>query len=65
MSWQDIDWIIESQKPLIQYDEVSKVKYFRHSDDQWISYDDTQTIKDKVDYANAVGYVLYTYLLGT
>ncbi|KAJ5964997.1 uncharacterized protein N7479_004873 [Penicillium vulpinum] len=37
------------------HDEKAAVNYFTFNDDQWISYDDKTTFKQKIDWANDVG----------
>lgn len=37
------------------YDKVAKVNYMAYCDNNWISYDDARTFKDKVDFANKRG----------
>ncbi|KAK5011402.1 hypothetical protein LTR28_003418 [Elasticomyces elasticus] len=37
------------------WDKTAAVKYFTFSTDQWVSYDDADTLKQKVDWANSVG----------
>ncbi|KAL4958978.1 uncharacterized protein BDV14DRAFT_194146 [Aspergillus stella-maris] len=37
------------------HDKDDAVKYFIFDDDQWISYDDETTFKQKIDWANSVG----------
>jgi chitinase len=37
------------------YDKTAAVKYFTFDNDQWVSYDDKDTMKQKVDWANSVG----------
>lgn len=37
------------------YDEVDAVNYFTFDKDQWVSYDDARTFKQKVDWANGIG----------
>ncbi|KAI5203118.1 glycoside hydrolase, partial [Aureobasidium subglaciale] len=46
--------ILNDQKPDVQYDKTAGVKYFAYGDnkDQWISYDDKETFKQKVDFAD-------------
>lgn len=49
--------IINDQKPSIKHDEDAAVNYFQYGSakDQWVSYDDTKTFKQKVDWANNIG----------
>ncbi|KAK3360720.1 family 18 glycosyl hydrolase [Lasiosphaeria hispida] len=37
------------------YDREAGVKYMHYNRDQWLSYDDEETIKDKVDFASSQG----------
>jgi chitinase len=37
------------------YDEAAAVNYLVFDNDQWVSYDDEKTFKQKVDWANEVG----------
>jgi chitinase len=37
------------------HDEENAVKYITWNQDQWVSYDDKDTFKAKIDYANSVG----------
>ncbi|KAK6207386.1 hypothetical protein LQW54_007215 [Pestalotiopsis sp. IQ-011] len=41
--------------PEVQYDKKAAVKYFSFNGDQWVSYDDAETFKQKRDWANKVG----------
>lgn len=45
-------------KPI--FDEETAVKYFSFGKDQWVSYDDADTLKLKVDFAQKQGYALPT-----
>lgn len=49
--------IINDQKPTIKHDEDAAVNYFQYGSakDQWVSYDDSKTFKQKVDWANDIG----------
>lgn len=38
------------------HDKEAAVKYFSFDKDQWISYDDAETFKQKVDWANEAGF---------
>jgi chitinase len=37
------------------YDEAAAVKYVVFDNDQWVSYDDAATFRQKVDWANSIG----------
>lgn len=37
------------------HDKDAAVKYLVFDNDQWVSYDDAQTFKQKVDWADEVG----------
>lgn len=37
------------------YDEKAKVNYITYGRDNWISYDDAKTFKDKINFANERG----------
>lgn len=43
-----------SLKPV--HDEAAAVNYLVFDNDQWVSYDDDVTFKQKVDWANSVGF---------
>lgn len=45
------------------YDEVTAVKYFAFNEDQWVSYDDAQTLQLKVDFAQEQGFVVTLQLI--
>ncbi|KAF5329772.1 hypothetical protein D9619_009132 [Psilocybe cf. subviscida] len=36
------------------YDDVDAVKYVSWDDDQWVSYDDAQTLQQKLEFANTI-----------
>jgi chitinase len=38
------------------YDDVAAVKYLVFDTDQWVSYDDATTFKQKLDWANSIGF---------
>ncbi|KAM5451181.1 putative chitinase [Microsporum audouinii] len=40
----------------IAHDKTAAVKYFTWNNDQWISYDDADTFKQKIDWANSIGF---------
>lgn len=37
------------------YDKDAAVKYLVFNNDQWLSYDDDETFKQKVQWANSIG----------
>jgi chitinase len=37
------------------YDPVAAVKWMAYDKNQWVSYDDEQTFKQKIDFANSLG----------
>ncbi|RMD41478.1 hypothetical protein DV735_g3660, partial [Chaetothyriales sp. CBS 134920] len=45
------------QVPALQpiYDKQAAVKYLVFDSNQWVSYDDAETFKQKVDWANSIG----------
>ena len=43
----------------VMFDKDAATKYIAYDDNQWVSYDDAETLKMKVDFANQVGYALY------
>lgn len=49
---------ILSKNPDIKviHDQDAAVKYFSWDSNQWISYDDMDTFKQKVDWANSIGF---------
>ena len=49
--------IIKDQKPKLIHDAEAAINYiqFGSANDQWVSYDDSITFKQKVDWANGVG----------
>jgi chitinase len=55
MSYQDIAWVLKSSGATVVTDKENAIKYFRYDDDQWVSYDDEETLKWKVEFANSQG----------
>ena len=52
LSFSEIERIIASGAKVIKYDTAA-VKMVVYDTDQWVSYDDVETLKMKVQYANA------------
>lgn len=57
LGYFEIRDIMKDQKPKVVHDKEAAVKYFKYGsdNDQWVSYDDKETFKQKVDWANKVG----------
>lgn len=55
MSYQDIAWVRKSTKAPVKEDRENAIKYFRYDDNQWVSFDDEQTLGWKVEFANSQG----------
>ncbi|KAA8652731.1 uncharacterized protein ATNIH1004_001636 [Aspergillus tanneri] len=51
----EIQDIIADQNPHVVHDKEAAVKYFTFGTDQWVSFDDDETFKQKIDWANDVG----------
>ncbi|XEV07561.1 hypothetical protein FSHL1_012848 [Fusarium sambucinum] len=55
LSYREIMDLIKDTKAKPVYDKDAKVNYLVYGDNNWISYDDERTFKDKVDFANKRG----------
>ncbi|KAL4812489.1 bacteriodes thetaiotaomicron symbiotic chitinase [Aspergillus spinulosporus] len=55
LAYFEIQDIISEEDPEIIHDKDAGVKYFTFGNDQWVSFDDEDTFKQKTDYANDVG----------
>ncbi|OBT89371.1 hypothetical protein VE02_01453 [Pseudogymnoascus sp. 03VT05] len=55
LSYKEITGIITQNNLTPYYDEENAVKYIVWNQDQWVSYDDEVTIKQKLDFANGLG----------
>jgi len=55
LSYQEIKDILKSTGAKPVHDKETMTKYVRFNNDQWVGYDDPETIKAKVKYANEVG----------
>lgn len=55
LSYAEITAIQETYKVNTVYDPVAGVNYISWSQNQWVSFDDVRTLKQKVDYANQNG----------
>ena len=57
LAYFEIMDIIAEEKPKVVHDSKAAVNYitFRDNKDQWISYDDATTLKQKVDWADKMG----------
>ncbi|KAJ5400883.1 hypothetical protein N7465_011372 [Penicillium sp. CMV-2018d] len=55
LAYFEIQNIIKDQKPKIIHDKKAAVNYIVFDDDQWVSFDNNETFKQKVDWADSVG----------
>ncbi|KAK7955358.1 glycosyl hydrolases family 18-domain-containing protein [Apiospora saccharicola] len=55
LSYREIVDIVEKHKLKPYYDKKNQVKWIVWNNDQWISYDDEETIEAKVKFANEQG----------
>ncbi|KAL8916580.1 MAG: hypothetical protein Q9172_006245 [Xanthocarpia lactea] len=55
LSYKEITQIIDQKKIKLYYDKENAVKYIVWNSDQWVSYDDEETIKQKIDFGNELG----------
>ncbi|KAJ3529968.1 hypothetical protein NM208_g9528 [Fusarium decemcellulare] len=55
LSYFEIMDIIEKYDLTPYWDEKDAVKYVTWAGDQWVSYDDEDTIQQKIEFANALG----------
>ncbi|KAI1412614.1 glycosyl hydrolases family 18-domain-containing protein [Hypoxylon sp. FL1857] len=55
LAYFEIMDIIEAQNLKPYYDKDAQAKYIVWNNDQWVSYDDEDTFKAKIDFANNLG----------
>ncbi|KAI9162673.1 glycoside hydrolase [Paramyrothecium foliicola] len=55
MSYSDIAYTCDKWNPKVITDRKDAIKYFRYDENQWVSSDDQETLKWKVEFANAEG----------
>lgn len=57
LAYFEIMDILDKQDPEVIWDKSDAVKYFQYgsTNDQWVSYDDSDTFAQKIDWANSVG----------
>nr|KAI0406599.1 hypothetical protein F4802DRAFT_556676 [Xylaria palmicola] len=57
LSYYEIQDILKKKSGVkVNHDKEAAVKYFSWDNDQWISFDDADTFKQKVDWADSVGF---------
>lgn len=57
LSYYEIQQILSDNTDIeVIHDKAAAVKYFTWGENQWISYDDKDTFKQKVDWANDIGF---------
>jgi len=55
LTYREIQHIIQQRRIKPVHDRVAAVKWITWDRDQWVSYDDAETIQQKIDFANAEG----------
>lgn len=55
LTYKEIQQIIKQHKIKPYHDKEAAVKYITWNQDQWVSYDDKETFKAKIDFANKLG----------
>ncbi|PIG87825.1 hypothetical protein AARAC_011883 [Aspergillus arachidicola] len=55
LAYFEIQDILAAEKPKVVHDKEAAVNYMIFKGDQWVSFDDKETFKQKVDWANDVG----------
>jgi chitinase len=55
LSYAEIESYMKTYQLKTAYDEEAGVKYMAWNQDQWVSYDDQETLQRKVDFANGQG----------
>lgn len=55
LSYKEITQVIDQNKIKPYYDKENAVKYIVWNQDQWVSYDDEDTFKQKIEFANKLG----------
>ncbi|KAI0203159.1 carbohydrate-binding module family 18 [Astrocystis sublimbata] len=55
LTYREIMDVIKNNKLKPYYDKENAVKYITWNQDQWVSYDDHETFKQKIDFANKQG----------
>ncbi|KAI4174699.1 MAG: hypothetical protein LQ343_002070 [Gyalolechia ehrenbergii] len=55
LSYKEITTIIDRKEFTPYYDKENAVKYIVWNNDQWVSYDDEETLKQNIDVANKLG----------
>ncbi|KAL1872260.1 hypothetical protein Plec18167_006863 [Paecilomyces lecythidis] len=53
LSDYEINRILKEYEPAVKYDETAGVNWITWNDNQWVSFDNGKTLKQKADYANA------------
>jgi chitinase len=56
LAYYEIAEVLEANPSVVPvYDETAAVMYINWGDNQWVSYDNETTFKQKVDWANGIG----------
>ncbi|EIN13861.1 hypothetical protein PUNSTDRAFT_140302 [Punctularia strigosozonata HHB-11173 SS5] len=54
LMFSEIEQIIDDNNLIPVFDDIDAFKYITWNEDQWVSYDDSQTLEMKLDYANSI-----------
>ncbi|KAH6687317.1 symbiotic chitinase [Plectosphaerella plurivora] len=57
LAYYEVQDILKKNKITPIHDKEAAVKYFTFDKDQWISYDDADTFKQKIEWADSVGFM--------
>lgn len=56
LAYYEVQDILDKHSDIkVHHDKTAAVKYFSWDKDQWISFDDKDTFKQKIDWANDIG----------
>lgn len=57
LAYYEVQDILKKHSITPIHDKEAAVKYFSWDNNQWISYDDAETFKQKIDWADSVGFM--------
>ncbi|PNY25607.1 Symbiotic chitinase [Tolypocladium capitatum] len=56
LAYYEVQDMLKNDKITPVHDKEAAVKYFSWGNDQWISYDDAETFKQKIEWADSIGF---------